>query len=325
MLVVWMIVYNEEINLDRAIGSVLSQTHRDFVFYISDNHSTDSSFEIISKYAAADQRIKLFQPPKHCSALEHANYFYENVLNQLVGFRYSIFIGGHDAWSNNLLEMLLNRAACEKNTSIIYPDCCEIDSNNRIVRKFNDIIQTANVYKPFLPFHLLLGLTHNIMFNGLWNEGYRKQIDLRTVCCGNDHLLTVEMALLGDIIHQPGATLYLGQSPSHKAGIKGYVKKHLPPEKQNEPLEDFANQLYWAESLLSRTVQNFPLNNNKTLYEMLKSSFLVSFIIKHYPTLNGFDDGVNKFFNDETIRKIIELQLASTKLFADFIEKNRTK
>ena len=50
-------VYNGEKTLRRAIESVLRQTYPDFLYYISDNSSTDATAAIIAEYASRDKRI----------------------------------------------------------------------------------------------------------------------------------------------------------------------------------------------------------------------------------------------------------------------------
>ena len=54
---VLMSVYNGELCLAEAIESILNQTFRDFEFLIINDGSTDSSWEIIQRYAEKDQRI----------------------------------------------------------------------------------------------------------------------------------------------------------------------------------------------------------------------------------------------------------------------------
>ena len=49
--------YNAEKTLPRTIESILNQTDKNFVYYILDNASQDSTGEIIAKYAARDSRI----------------------------------------------------------------------------------------------------------------------------------------------------------------------------------------------------------------------------------------------------------------------------
>lgn len=52
-------VYNGERTLSRAIESILAQDFDDFELIISDDCSSDSSLEIIERYAATDSRIKV--------------------------------------------------------------------------------------------------------------------------------------------------------------------------------------------------------------------------------------------------------------------------
>ena len=54
-----MSVYNGEDYLSEAIESVLNQTFRDFELIVINDCSTDSTSEILSRYAAADERVKV--------------------------------------------------------------------------------------------------------------------------------------------------------------------------------------------------------------------------------------------------------------------------
>jgi len=50
-------VYNGEKTLSRTIESIINQTYKNFIYYISDNASTDGTVAIIEKYAKKDERI----------------------------------------------------------------------------------------------------------------------------------------------------------------------------------------------------------------------------------------------------------------------------
>jgi glycosyltransferase involved in cell wall biosynthesis len=54
-----MATYNDSPFLEAAILSILNQTYEDFEFIIVDDHSNDSTGEILQKYAGLDSRIKL--------------------------------------------------------------------------------------------------------------------------------------------------------------------------------------------------------------------------------------------------------------------------
>ena len=80
MILIYMPVYNEVRFIENSIISVLNQSHHDFKFIISDNHSTDGTSEIINKYRAIDSRIVSISPPKFLSSIEHVDHLHENIL-----------------------------------------------------------------------------------------------------------------------------------------------------------------------------------------------------------------------------------------------------
>lgn len=55
------LAFNAERYVAQTIESVLNQSLEDFIYYIRDNGSTDSTFEILQKYAEQDKRIVLFK------------------------------------------------------------------------------------------------------------------------------------------------------------------------------------------------------------------------------------------------------------------------
>ena len=53
-------VYNVENYLDICLDSILAQSYKDFEVICVDDGSTDSSPEILEKYAQFDKRIRVF-------------------------------------------------------------------------------------------------------------------------------------------------------------------------------------------------------------------------------------------------------------------------
>jgi glycosyltransferase involved in cell wall biosynthesis len=66
-------VFNTATYLPECIESVLGQTLTDFEYLLVDNRSTDESREIASKYAEADDRIRLIDNPAHVGQVENYN------------------------------------------------------------------------------------------------------------------------------------------------------------------------------------------------------------------------------------------------------------
>lgn len=61
MISVIVTIYNKEQYLDRCIQSIQNQSYRDLEVLLIDDGSTDSSYNIIQKYALNDKRIKCFR------------------------------------------------------------------------------------------------------------------------------------------------------------------------------------------------------------------------------------------------------------------------
>ena len=71
-------VYNGEKYLRQSIESVLAQDFSDFELLISDNASTDSTWNICQEYAASDQRIRLHRHEKNVGATANFEFVFEN-------------------------------------------------------------------------------------------------------------------------------------------------------------------------------------------------------------------------------------------------------
>src|SRR5690242_9872331 len=67
--------------LAECIESVLSQTHRNFEYILSDNCSSDGSTEIAESYARKDARIRLIRQPQTLSQVAHYNQALSEISN----------------------------------------------------------------------------------------------------------------------------------------------------------------------------------------------------------------------------------------------------
>lgn len=70
---VLMSVYNGSRYLKESVDSILNQSFTDFELIIIDDCSTDNTWEILTKYAAQDQRIRLFKNQKNCGLTKSLN------------------------------------------------------------------------------------------------------------------------------------------------------------------------------------------------------------------------------------------------------------
>ena len=68
-----MTVYNREIFIVEAIESVLANHYSNWELIITDDCSSDNSFEIANKYASKDQRIRLYKNEKNLGDYPNRN------------------------------------------------------------------------------------------------------------------------------------------------------------------------------------------------------------------------------------------------------------
>ena len=91
--------YNVEHYIEQTIECVLSQTFANWELIITDDCSTDSTVNVITRYAKCDARIKLYVLPCNSGAAIARN----NSIEKSIG-RYIAFLDGDDWWYPEKLE-----------------------------------------------------------------------------------------------------------------------------------------------------------------------------------------------------------------------------
>ena len=84
MITVVMAVRNAEKTLSKAIESVLSQSYKNFEFFILDDASTDNSSKIIYEYSIKDTRIKLFSNKVNLGLTKSLNLLINQANNKYI-------------------------------------------------------------------------------------------------------------------------------------------------------------------------------------------------------------------------------------------------
>lgn len=92
-------VYNSEKSIENTIISVLNQTYSNFELVISDNNSTDETFQICLSYAKKDKRIKLVRQTSNIGPERN----FEFVLRKAQG-DYFTWLGSDDHIEPNYLS-----------------------------------------------------------------------------------------------------------------------------------------------------------------------------------------------------------------------------
>lgn len=196
-----MPVYNEARWIRQSLDALLTQTFEDFELIISDNASTDGTWEILKEYAAKDQRIVLYRQPENRGAI--ANFQF--VLDQARG-DYFMWAGGHDLWSANFLDVLVSEMQTNPQAVLCAPQGALIDEENRIIEVFDKAIDTRiakSAAGRVLTLRRRLG--RGKAFHGL----YRRHVLMRALPCpkvvAGDNVILIRIASLGHIISNQSA------------------------------------------------------------------------------------------------------------------------
>jgi len=127
-----MPVYNTEKFLDCSIVSVLKQNYENWELIITNNGSTDSSLEIIKKYASLDHRI-------HYRTILHVNTVKESRDSciECANGKWICFLDSDDWLGFDSLSTMM-RKAIESCADFVIQKMCFFDENNNVIKEIPD-------------------------------------------------------------------------------------------------------------------------------------------------------------------------------------------
>jgi glycosyltransferase involved in cell wall biosynthesis len=184
-------VYNEERFLALAIESVLKQSLTNFELIITDNCSTDNSYQIAMSYAEKDNRIKVYRHDKNMGIPYNFRY---SLLQATT--KYFVWLGAHDLFTTDYLRNTVEYLEKNENVLMVYPNAEWIDTENKFISKLEEDIETIGLSKKNALKKVLKNNDSGIAVHGV----YRTSI-LNSVPFGMDEILMFFIvAIHGDIV-----------------------------------------------------------------------------------------------------------------------------
>jgi len=149
--------YNRQKTIERAIVSVLKQTHPVHEIFIVDDCSTDNTVHIIQEFVKHDSRIKLLRHERNKGAQAARNTGIRNATGEWIAF-----LDSDDEWLPNRLQAGFDLQKRE-GFKVIHSECyiTEITEGKDITHRNMDIPSlSGNIYKELLkyPFPMFQGL-----------------------------------------------------------------------------------------------------------------------------------------------------------------------
>lgn len=133
-LQIGMPVYNGSQFIAKAINSILNQTFTNWNLVISDNASTDATFEIISKFAKTDPRIKVVSQKKNIGMLNNFEFVFKYANSE-----YFMWAAADDVWKPNYIEKCLNLLETNKNAGLAFTDFVNINAKDKVFKNYKSI------------------------------------------------------------------------------------------------------------------------------------------------------------------------------------------
>lgn len=124
---VFIPVYNDALYLPRALASALGQEGVDVEVIVSDNASTDGSYEYALQVAASDARVKVYRNPSNIGAMPNINLFRRYVKKD-----YYMFLCSDDALGDpTALRKARDVLDREPDVVSVYADMVYVDGRDR--------------------------------------------------------------------------------------------------------------------------------------------------------------------------------------------------
>lgn len=306
---IMMATYNGEKYLKEQLDSIINQTYKNWILYISDDHSTDSTLKILKQYCKKyKNKIVLVENTRK---LSNARDNFNNVFIQTKDYDYYMFSDQDDVWDKNKISRLLYfiKLKEEKESKLpmlVYCDANIVDKNLNIINP-SLIKETGKI----LPQNNLLNhiLVQNY-FPGcavLFNNTLKKTIhDIYEKCEMHDWWLTLVAAYHGKIYFLEESLHHYRQ---HENNVIGAGKTNDIFKKYKERLQklfkknaSFSNWKDYQNIVLKQAEE---LKRRDALKENKESEMILNKFIQTMQTSNKIKKAIMLFINHFTTAEII--------------------
>lgn len=218
-------IYNAEHLIRRAIDTLLAQDYVNFELIISDNVSTDNTWNICQEYQAKDARIRLYRNLTNIGA--NANF--ERVLS-LATAEYFMWAAHDDWWEPTFLSKCVARLEANPQSVLCHVRHVEPDEASRRFEA-TDYPNDLESHSRWKRIYSLLAVwpwpMPNVYVYGLFRRDMLNRIMPLANMIANDTILLLKAAQLGPIVgveehlhhYSPGLT---------GRGLRVYIQQIAP-------------------------------------------------------------------------------------------------
>jgi len=240
-------VYNEEKFVAASVLSALNQTYKNIKIIISDNCSTDRTFEILQELVSRHEHVMLIRQAKNISASPNFSF----VMNK-ANTEYFCWLGGHDIMQPTFIEKAVNIFLNNVDVSLVYPMAEMIDEMGLPMNIAADSdIDTTQLNNIDGPLKVVTNLHFCTAIHGLFKSDILKSYTIKTII-GADQPILFHAAVHGKL-YPLTEILYLRRQvrkENKNEVVKRYSDYGLKAKSDKNPFKELCKEylLYlWKE------------------------------------------------------------------------------
>jgi len=197
-------VYNEEKFVAETIFSAINQSYHNLKIVISDNCSTDNTFEEIKKVIANHDNVSVIRQEKNIGLPSNFNY-----LSQNANTDFFCWLSGHDLLHRDFIAAAVRVFLENPGLSLVYPKSEQIDEKGKFRNiEAHDRIDTTTLDFVQGPLKVARTVDHGTPIHGLWNTSILKEYKYKPFA-GSDLNLLYHASISGKIFELPDVYHFL--------------------------------------------------------------------------------------------------------------------
>ena len=190
-------VYNGEDYIEKCLSSIVAQTYENIEVIVSDNQSTDATYEICERFAQEDDRIRLLQNRKNLGAVPNMNKVVEAARG-----KYFHWIGHDDYLRPEFVTQCVRALEADSSVVTAYSKSDVVDERDRRIHEKRQVDFNLDASQPSRRWRCLFARWYpegglvGVFFGVTRLDALRKTRLLRDYP-SNDVILFAELALYG--------------------------------------------------------------------------------------------------------------------------------
>lgn len=184
--------YNEGRYLSETIQTALNQTYKHIRVLVSDNGSTDDTYQIASKFSEKDNRVSVYRQEKNIGVIE--NFIF---VRDKCETKYFMWLGSHDLMDNKFVEKGVNYLEKNSEAVLYYPKARYFEHIETLLENSDSEIESQDALPVNRMMKVVKMLASCTAIHGVFKADVIKKIPFEKV--GADNLVLFLLAAYGFI------------------------------------------------------------------------------------------------------------------------------